>query len=161
MVQHEGMARLRDITFDPPLTGSVVVGFDGSDAAMRAVQVAADEALLRGVPLSVVRAWMFSDSAAEAGAPLGTVPSLVEVEVAVRAGVEAAVAAVTREREGLQAAGHVVHAKAVQVLVAASQAALLLVVSRRGEGGFVDLLLGSTADQVIRHARSSVLVVRP
>lgn len=43
----------------------------------------------------------------------------------------------------------------------ASTTALLLVVSRRGQGGFVDLLLGSTADQVVRHATSSVLVVRP
>jgi nucleotide-binding universal stress UspA family protein len=58
--------------------------------------------------------------------------------------------------------GHVRHGRAAQTLVDAGRRAELLVVSRRGQGGgFVDLLLGSTADQVVRHAPCQVLVVRP
>jgi nucleotide-binding universal stress UspA family protein len=150
----------KDVEFDPAVAGGVVAGFDGSDASMRAVHVAAEEASLRGVPVHVLRAWMFSSAAEEAGAPHGTVPSLAEVEDAVRASVDGAVAAVRAEHPDLEVTGHVQHCKAVDALVAASQEALLVVVSRRGQGGFVNLLLGSTADQVVRHARSSVLVVR-
>jgi nucleotide-binding universal stress UspA family protein len=151
----------KEITFDPAVTGGVVAGFDGSDASRRAVQVAADEASLRGVPLHVVRAWMFSTAADEAGAPHGTVPSLAEVEAAVRTSVEQVAQQARDLRPGLQVETHVQHGKAVDALVTASRDALLLVVARRGQGGFVDLLLGSTADQVVRHAHSSVLVVRP
>lgn len=150
----------KDITFDPVVTGGVVAGFDGSDASRRAVAVAAEEAAMRGVALHVVRAWMFSSAADEAGAPHGTVPSLDEVEDAVRTSVDQVVQQVRAERTDLQVVGHVQHCKAVDALVSASKDAQLLVVARRGQGGFVDLLLGSTADQVVRHARSSVLVVR-
>lgn len=151
----------KEITFDPDLTGGVVAGFDGSDASRRAVEVAADEASLRSVTLHVVRAWMFSSAADEAGAPLGTVPSLDEVEQAVRTSVEQVVQQVKDLRPWLQVEAHVQHCKAVDALVSASRDAQLVVVARRGQGGFVDLLLGSTADQVVRHAHSSVLVVRP
>ncbi|GAB3594869.1 hypothetical protein GCM10027446_19350 [Angustibacter peucedani] len=151
----------KEIEFEPSVDGDVVVGFDGSDASLRAVQVAADEARMRGVGLHVVRAWMFSSAANEAGAPHGTVPSLDEVETAVRESVDRAVAAAREGRDQLEVTGHVQHCKAPQALVAASRTALVVVVSRRGQGGFVDLLLGSTADQVVRHATSSVLVVRP
>src|SRR4051812_10330912 len=150
----------KEIDFEPSVQGAVVVGFDGSAASLRAVRVAAEEAVLRSATLHVVRAWMFSTAADEAGAPHGTVPSLDEVEAAVRAGVDRAVAAAREAHPGLEVVGHVQHCKAAQALVTASESALLLVVSRRGKGGFVDLLLGSTADQVVRHARSSALVVR-
>ncbi|HEX3005161.1 MAG TPA: universal stress protein [Angustibacter sp.] len=151
----------KEITFDPVVTGGVVAGFDGSDASRRAVAVAAEEAAMRGAPLHVVRAWMFSSAADEAGAPVGTVPSLDEVEQAVRASVDHVVQQVRAELPDLQVVPHVQHCKAVDALVSASRDAQLLVVARRGQGGFVDLLLGSTADQVVRHAHCSVLVVRP
>ncbi|MGN6300653.1 MAG: universal stress protein [Angustibacter sp.] len=151
----------KEITFDPVVTGGVVAGYDGSDASRRAVAVAAEEAAMRGVPLHVVRAWMFSSAADEAGAPHGTVPSLDEVEQAVRTSVAQVVEQVRSELPDLQVVPHVQHCKAVDALVTASLEAQLLVVARRGQGGFVDLLLGSTADQVVRHAHSSVLVVRP
>ncbi len=149
------------VELDPPVDGGVVVGFDGSRASSRAVQVAADEAQLRGVPLHVLRAWMFTTAAAEAGAPVGTVPSLEEVEAAVRTSVEHAVQAARQGRPGLEVRGHVAHCKPSDALLAASETALVVVVSRLGQGGLVDRLLGSTADRVVRQARSSVLVVRP
>ncbi len=43
---------------------------------------------------------------------------------------------------------------------AASQAVDLLVVGRKGSGGFKRLLLGSVSSGVVNHAASSVLVVR-
>lgn len=151
----------KQITFEPSVGGGVVAGFDGSDASRQAVAVAADEAALRGATLHVVRAWMFSSAADEAGAPHGTVPSLAEVEQAVGESVAAVADEVRQQHPDLEVVHHVQHCKAVDALVSASREASLVVVSRRGQGGFVDLLLGSTADQLVRHAHTSVLVVRP
>ena len=53
-----------------------------------------------------------------------------------------------------------VHAHAAKALIYASETAELLVVGTRGIGGFKNLVLGSVAEQCIRHAASSVLVVR-
>jgi nucleotide-binding universal stress UspA family protein len=49
---------------------------------------------------------------------------------------------------------------AVSVLEAESRAADLLVVGRRGSGGFLGMLLGSTAVSLAAHSRCPVLVVR-
>ena len=155
------MTRTAEEPLEPPVEDGVVVGFDGSAAALHAVRAAADEAALRGSTLHVVRAWRLSNAAAETGAPTGTVPSLAEVEDAVRASVERAVQVAREAHPGLPVVGHVRHAQAPQTLIDAGKNAELMVISRRGQGGFVDLLLGSTADQVVRHAPCAVLVVRP
>jgi nucleotide-binding universal stress UspA family protein len=55
---------------------------------------------------------------------------------------------------------HVVHAPPAKALLTAAKTADLLVVGTRGLGGFERLLLGSVAEQCIRHAACSVLVVR-
>ena len=155
------MSRSSDAPLEPPVEDGVVVGFDGSPAAMYAVRAAADEAAYRGRTLHVVRAWMLSNAAAETGAPPGTVPSLVEVEEAVRASVDRAVDVAREAHPDLRVVGHVCHSRPAQTLVEAGRLAELVVISRRGQGGFVNLLLGSTADQVVRHAPCAVLVVRP
>jgi nucleotide-binding universal stress UspA family protein len=46
-----------------------------------------------------------------------------------------------------------------QALLSASKGADLLVVGRRGHGGFLGLLLGSVATQVVNHATCPVVVV--
>jgi nucleotide-binding universal stress UspA family protein len=155
------VSRSSDAPLEPPVEDGVVVGFDGSPAAMYAVRAAADEAAYRGRTLHVVRAWMLSNAAAETGAPPGTVPSLVEVEEAVRASVDRAVDVAREAHPDLRVVGHVCHSRPAQTLVEAGRLAELVVISRRGQGGFVNLLLGSTADQVVRHAPCAVLVVRP
>ena len=155
------MTRSQDTPLDPPVDGGVVVGFDGSRDSLCAVEAGADQAAYRGCALHVVRAWMLSSAASETDAPAGTVPSLAEVEAAVRGSVDRAVEVARRRRPDLQVVAHVHHGKGAQTLMEASRQADLVVVSRRGQGGFVDLLLGSTADQVVRYATCAVLVVRP
>jgi nucleotide-binding universal stress UspA family protein len=54
---------------------------------------------------------------------------------------------------------HVLHGTPGRRLVEASEHADLLVVASRGRGGFRGLVMGSTADQVVRHARCPVVVL--
>ena len=54
----------------------------------------------------------------------------------------------------------VVHGNTTPVLLAVSRLAGHLVVGSRGRGGFAGLVLGSTSDQLVRHASCPVTVVR-
>jgi nucleotide-binding universal stress UspA family protein len=54
---------------------------------------------------------------------------------------------------------HVERGSASQVLMNHAKTADLLVVGRRGHGGFIGLLLGSTAAQVSNHAQCPVVIV--
>jgi nucleotide-binding universal stress UspA family protein len=139
--------------------GGVVVGDDGSVCAAVAVHAAAEEALRRGVPLHVVRAWSLTSAVRPDDVPAGIVPSMAEFEAATLANEESRVAGLLRASE-VAAQVHVVHAGAVKALLAAGKTADLLVVGTRGGGGFQQLLLGSVAEQCVRHATCPVLVVR-
>ncbi len=139
--------------------GGVVVGDDGSTCAATAVRVAAEEAVRRGATLHVLRAWSLTSAVRPDDVPPGIVPSMLEFE--------AATLAAERRRVTELLAGvsvevqvHAVHAAPAKALIAASETAELLVVGTRGLGGFKHLVLGSVAEQCLRHAASNVLVVR-
>ncbi|GAB2691175.1 universal stress protein [Thalassiella azotivora] len=148
----------REHRFEVAPTG-VVVGYDGSRTAGGAVAWGVAEARLRGLPLHVVRAWRVGAAVAATDAPFGTVPSWRECEEAMTRSMDEALAAV--DLDGVEVHRHVVHGPGAKVLVSASQDADLLVVAHRGAGGFAGLVVGSTAEQVVRHAACTVVVVRP
>jgi nucleotide-binding universal stress UspA family protein len=139
--------------------GGVVVGDDGSACAAVALRAAAEEAVRRGVALHVVRAWSITSAVRPADAPPGIVPSMLEFEAATRAEEEGRIARLLTEHPGTVTV-QAVHATAAKALLCASETADLLVVGTRGLGGFRNLMLGSVAEQCIRHASCSVLVVR-
>ncbi len=147
--------------FDPPITGGLVVGHDGSGDGDRALTWALDDAARRGCPLHVVRAWVLSSAAREVEDPFGAVPSYAECEEAVARRLDATLAAVVPAGTAVPVHRHVVHGPSAPVLLAASTHADLLVVGHRGRGGFLGLVLGSTAEQVLRHAACPVVVIRP
>jgi nucleotide-binding universal stress UspA family protein len=145
-------------------TGRVVVGYDGSAPARRALDWAADEAASRAASLEVVLGWQVDDlreaatQAAEADAPAP--PDALERTA--RAVVDDAVATV---RERVPAAtGTAVRGSGSSALLGAAHrldaAADLLVVGTRGRGGFAGLVLGSTSDQLSRYAACTVVVLR-
>lgn len=137
----------------------VVVGVDGSASSLAAVDVAAREARLRDAGLRVVHAFLWPATHVPLGAwplgpPEGGVRNMVEHLVA-----EAVERARAAEPE-VDVSHVVVTGEPLTVLEAQSRAAELVVVGSRGMGGFVGLLVGSTAVHLVAHGRCPVLVVR-
>lgn len=143
--------------------GGVLVGDDGSSCAGAAVRAAAEEAVLRGVKLHVVRAWTITTAVRPKDVPHGIIPSMREFEAATLAAERTRVAellAGSAAEVKAEVEVHAVHAAPAKVLVEAAESAGLLVVGTRGRGGFKRLLLGSVAEQCLRYAPCSVMVVR-
>ncbi|MFI8891632.1 universal stress protein [Streptomyces paradoxus] len=135
----------------------VVVGVDGSEASLRAVDWAADEAALRGVPLHVVYASLW-ERYEHAVFPAGREPASERLLTDVLA-----VAAAKRARArvpGLTVTTEVVPEGPVPVLRRAARKAAALVLGSRGRGGAAELLLGSVCLAVAGRADGPVIVVR-
>lgn len=148
-----------------PDVGRVVVGIDGSATSSAAVELAFEEAALRGVGLTVVHAWEapFFDRTAGKGPALPA--DVVEADLAPEVGEERAVLdeALTGwvdKYPEVDVRPVLVHEKPAAALVARSVGAELLVVGSRGRGGFANLLLGSVSHPVLHHAGCPVAVVR-
>jgi nucleotide-binding universal stress UspA family protein len=135
---------------------AVVVGADASESAVRAVRFAADEARRRSLPLRIVHALTWFD---------GMTYPYPELDVPgqLAGGAESVLQALSDLVSDTLPADRVstaaVDGHPVDVLVAASEGASLLVVGGRGVGGLAGLLLGSTAHAVVAHATCPVVVV--
>lgn len=140
--------------------GGVVVGDDGSEGAAHAVRFALEEARRRGSALHVVRAWSIMSSTRPADVPPGFAASLQEYEEAALAEEQARIDHLLGKDLDVEVHVHCVHSPAAQALIAASETADVVVVGSRGLGGFRSLVLGSVAEQCIRHCAGPVIVVR-
>jgi nucleotide-binding universal stress UspA family protein len=140
--------------------GGVVVGDDGSEGAAAAVRYALEEAKRRGATLHVVRAWSILSSARPADVPPGFAASLPEYEAACVDEERARLDHLLGAESGVSVEVHAVHSPPAQALIVASETADVVVVGSRGLGGFRSLVLGSVAEQCIRHCSGPVIVVR-
>lgn len=140
--------------------GGVVVGDDGSEGAARAVRYALEEARRRGTGLHVIRAWSIMSTSRPADVPPGFAASLAEYQAAAMAEEKARIEALLGADLDVPVEIHSVHSPAAQALIVASETADVIVVGSRGLGGFRSLVLGSVAEQCIRHAAGPVIVVR-
>ncbi|MEV0241508.1 universal stress protein [Streptomyces sp. NPDC050674] len=134
----------------------IVVGVDGSESSLQAVDWAVDEAELHAVPLHVVYAslWQRYERAVFPTSPGRTEQILTDVLVvtaAKRAG---------RRCPGMTITTEVVPAGPVPVLLHAAHKASALVLGSRGRGSTAELLLGSVSLAVAGRADGPVIVVR-
>lgn len=145
-----------DVVRKVTLEGGVLVGHDGSKAASEGVRWAGSLAVDLGEPLHVLRAWALLNAPEPPSKVGGFIPPLEDWEAAVREDLGGDVA-----RLGLtgEVHLHVAHEQSAAALLAAAENARMLVVARRGAGGFRGLGFGSTADQVVRHSPCPVVVV--
>jgi nucleotide-binding universal stress UspA family protein len=135
----------------------VVVGVDGSEPSEAALRWALDEAAARKAVVQVVHAWeppvIYGPVGGVPGSEMGAIESgahrLVD-DMVERLGEKAASVEVERT---------VVPGGPAPSLLDAAEGADLVVVGRRGLGGFGRLLLGSVSEHVARHAPCPVVVV--
>lgn len=135
-------------------TGRVVVGYDGSSNADVALQWATAWTRAHDAVLAIVRA---SEWPTFRGVPI--VVGHIDPTHDMKESVEAAA-----KRTGLpadQVETLVVEGSPSRVLLDEARHADLLVVGRRGVGGFSELLLGSVSHQCVTHARCPVAVIQP
>lgn len=147
----------------------VVVGVDGSDAALDALRWAAREAALHRSPLTIVNASPVPLSYPTLVAPIGYDPAPLDAAAAAESdrAAEVVLEAAKRTVEAMATKlGHVDvsteydAAQTIPTLLDASKAARLLVVGSRGLGAFRRGLLGSVSTAVAHHAHCPVAVVR-
>ncbi|MFF9126639.1 universal stress protein [Streptomyces sp. NPDC014889] len=134
----------------PQEPGYYVVGVDGSEHSAAAVDLAFEEAALRGVELRAVLAW-------EPG-PLRIFDEH-EPQQECRRLLSEIVAGRHARFPEVRLRHDVVVGHPVQVLTDASAHALGLVVGTRGRGGFAGMLLGSVSQGVLHHADCPVIAV--
>lgn len=122
------------------MTVPLVVGIDGSEASLEAVDWAVDEAVRHDVPLHLVHAAATEDEARDLVA--------VASERAIRSS------------SAVKLSSEVLHGDATSVLVDQGRNAFALVLGSRGLGDLAGLLLGSVSLSVAAHADCPVVVVR-
>jgi nucleotide-binding universal stress UspA family protein len=137
---------------------TIVVGVDGSEGGAAALEYAAGEAAFRGARLRIVSAWQVPVAAYRADFPPPDAATLDAFRVAAQRVADDALAAAKELQPSSEAEALAVQGHAADVLLAQRDAALL-VVGRRGLGGFRSLLLGSVSQQVVQHATCPVVVV--
>lgn len=135
----------------------IVVGADGSEPSLRAVDWAADEAALRGAPLRLVYASLWERYegtllAQELGKPAE--------EVMAQDVVGTARHRAERRQPGLKVTTDVLPEEPEYGLVNESRTALAVVLGCRGRSVMAEALLGSVSLTVAGHAHCPVIVLR-
>jgi nucleotide-binding universal stress UspA family protein len=137
---------------------TIVVGVDGSTGSAAALRFALEEARIRGAELKAVSAWHVPPAVYGAGwAPVGT--DVDEFRKLAEATLSTSLEDAGAAESGVPVTPILREGHPVDILVAESGRADLLVVGSRGLGGFKGLLLGSVSQQCAQHSRCPVVVV--
>jgi nucleotide-binding universal stress UspA family protein len=136
----------------------IVVGVDGSEQALCAMEWAAREAVRRKAPLRIVSVSAMPSRTRPYSVTPATVPDTLH-----KISARALATALTRAREvapGLLVDADLVTGAPAQALTASASGASMLVVGARGAGGFSAMVLGSVSRYVAMNAPSPVVVAR-
>ncbi len=136
----------------PQATARIVVGIDGSQAAINAAKWAITEAMSRNVPLRLIHAipGRAADPAGDQSMELGYA----------QASLRDADAALQATGKPVKVECDVVHGSPDGILIDESRGAEMVCVGSVGIGRIARKLLGSTADAVARKAQCPVAIVR-
>ncbi|WP_043670563.1 universal stress protein [Streptomyces xylophagus] len=135
----------------------IIVGVDGSEPSLRAVDWAADEAVLRGIPLRVVYASLWERYE---GTSLATDLNKPSEQVRAEDIVDTAARRARHRQPDVKVSTDVLPEEPEYALVRESRTASLLVTGTRGRSGLAEALLGSVSLVVAGHAQCPMVVVR-
>ena len=139
---------------------TIVVGVDGSDGSTAALEFAAEEAALRKAPLRIVAAWDVPAAVYGSGfTPAVDAGTLEALGGRMQELAEEAAEKAKKLQPSIEVEAAAVAGQPADVLLESAAGAGLIVVGRRGLGGFKTLLLGSVSQQVVHHATCPVVVV--
>lgn len=138
--------------------GPVVVGVDGSPSSEEVLGWAIDHASRHGLALEVLHAYSI---------PVypGVVPYVPPVEVTQATAdfedrvAHEALAGWSEQYPDVAVTTKVMHGRPGPALVEATERASLTVVGSHGRGAFLGMLLGSTSQSLLHHAKGSVVVL--
>ena len=149
------------------MSGTIVVGVDGSEASREALRFGAEEAALREAQLVAVHAWLFipPQPLGDPGilaVPAGDLAGQLSAENdSARLALDDAVAdALGAAEPSVEIERRLVEGDAGESLVAQSADADLVVVGSHGRSGLRAALLGSVSRHVVDHATCPVVVVK-
>ena len=138
----------------------IVVGVDGSGHSRKALERAADEAAAHGAPLTVLAIHQAVRDVYGSASHYGDDAALTEkAKEAAQAETDQVLAAAGSQPASVTVTA--VHGLPADELIKASVGTDLLVLGRRGQGGFARLVMGSVTNQVVQHAHCAVLIVPP
>ena len=134
--------------------GGIVVGVDGSAISEAAIAFAFEEASWRGLGLTVIHAWQTA-----------RMPVTFDVAEATREAAEERVLAETvagwsEKYPDVQVTSRLVRDHPARALMEEAMGAVLLVVGSHGRGRFAEMVLGSVSQVMLRHASTSIAIVR-
>lgn len=143
-------------------TGAIIVGYDGSPHADRALRWAADQADLEHRELVVLHAARDDDTRTAIVLGSSVLPiSPAELLKHATAVVERGVAAARERHPRLTVTALPQLGDARRELVEHSSTAAMVVVGSRGHGAVTSALVGSVGAHLVRHAHGPVVVCRP
>lgn len=142
----------------PPVSGSVVVGVDGSPSSEVAIAFAFEAASLRGARLVALHAWV--DVTVPDFVPMRPVRGWPTVEDDERRLLAERLAGWQDKYPDVQVDRVIVQGRPAYNLLRAAEDAQIVVVGTRGRGGLRGLLLGSTSHAMLHHAPCPVVVAR-
>ncbi|MGO8853303.1 universal stress protein [Mycobacterium sp.] len=137
----------------PQPTQRIVVGIDGSDAAISAAKWAVAEAVSRNIPLRLVQA------VSERHVDRGTGGASLEIQYA-QTSLRAADAALQAVGEPVKVECNIVPGSPEGALIKESEGAAMVCIGSVGIGRMARKVLGSTADAVARQAHCPVAILR-
>lgn len=138
-----------------PTGAKIVVGVDGSESSIEALRYAASLAPALGARINAVACWHFP----YLYAGIVEAADVQEYENSARQSLEEAIKRAFDGREKPDIHTSVLNGPAASTLIDASEGADMLILGRRGHGGFSGLRLGSVSTACVSHATCPVLVV--